>query len=37
VYKEDFYKIEGAQIIYKLGECYLGASDWWKDEQAVGF
>ena len=37
VSKEHFYKFGGAQIIYKLEEGYLGASDWRKDGQAVGF
>lgn len=35
--KERFYKFGGAQIIYKLENGYLGASDWRKDGQAVGF
>jgi gamma-glutamyltranspeptidase/glutathione hydrolase len=35
---EDLYfKFGGAQIIYKLGDGYVGASDWRKDGQAVGF
>ncbi len=37
VSKERFYKFGGAQIIYKLEDGYLGASDWRKDGQAVGF
>ena len=35
--KEYFYKFGGAQIIYKLEDGYIGASDWRKDGQAVGF
>lgn len=27
----------GGQIIYKLNDSYLGASDWRKDGNAVGF
>ena len=37
VSKEFFYKFGGAQLIYKLEDGYLGASDWRKDGQAVGY
>ena len=37
VSKELFYKFGGAQLIYKLDDGYLGASDWRKDGQAVGY
>ncbi|MCK4285202.1 MAG: gamma-glutamyltransferase family protein, partial [Candidatus Lokiarchaeota archaeon] len=37
VSKDHFYKFGGAQLIYKLDDGYLGASDWRKDGQAVGF
>ena len=33
----DFTGFGGGQLIYKLEEGYLGASDWRKDGQAVGF
>jgi len=33
----DFTEFGGGQLIYKLEEGYLGASDWRKDGQAVGF
>jgi len=32
----DFTEFGGGQLIYKLEEGYLGASDWRKDGQAVG-
>lgn len=35
--KEFFYNFGGAQIIYNLEDGYIGASDWRKDGQAVGF
>ena len=34
--QDHFYKFGGGQIIYKLEDGYLGASDWRKDGQAVG-
>jgi gamma-glutamyltranspeptidase/glutathione hydrolase len=33
----DYPKFGGGQLIYKLEDGYLGASDWRKDGQAVGF
>ncbi|MFX1572078.1 MAG: gamma-glutamyltransferase [Promethearchaeota archaeon] len=35
--KCDFTRFGGGQIIFKLEDGYLGASDWRKDGQAVGF
>jgi gamma-glutamyltranspeptidase/glutathione hydrolase len=32
-----YFEFGGAQIIYKLDNGYLGASDWRKDGQAIGF
>jgi gamma-glutamyltranspeptidase/glutathione hydrolase len=32
-----FYEFGGAQLIYKLEDGYLGASEWRKDGQAIGF
>ena len=37
VTKDHYFEFGGAQIIYKLDNGYLGASDWRKDGQAVGF
>jgi len=34
---KDFTNFGGSQLIYKLEDGYLGASDWRKDGQAVGF
>lgn len=34
---EDYTRFGGGQLIYKLENGYLGASDWRKDGQAVGF
>ena len=33
----DFTEFGGAQLIYRLGDGYRGASDWRKDGFAVGF
>jgi len=37
VVKGHFFDFGGAQLIYRLESGYLGASDWRKDGQAVGF
>ena len=37
VSKRDYTRFGGGQIIYKLEDGYLGASDWRKDGHAVGF
>jgi gamma-glutamyltranspeptidase/glutathione hydrolase len=37
VYTRDYTNFGGGQIIFKLDDGYLGASDWRKDGQAVGF
>lgn len=34
---KDFTEFGGGQLIYKLEDGFLGASDWRKDGQAVGF
>lgn len=35
--EKDYTRFGGGQIIYQLDNGYLGASDWRKDGQAVGF
>ena len=37
VSKRDYTNFGGGQIIFKLEDGYLGASDWRKDGNAVGF
>ena len=37
VSSKDYTNFGGGQIIFKLEDGYLGASDWRKDGQAVGF
>ena len=37
IIKGNYFDFGGAQIIYKLDSGYLGASDWRKDGQAVGY
>ncbi|MFW9880543.1 MAG: hypothetical protein ACFFG0_46335 [Candidatus Thorarchaeota archaeon] len=34
--KKDYTSFGGGQIIYKLEDGYLGASDWRKDGSSVG-